>query len=205
MPDDKDDAKLRDQAIADAMKGIGLAPSGQKKPADRVFELFQAAIQQGLTSKRDPEVPAPPTVDNIGEGESYVEAGEPAIPPEAPRPLSEWERTVQEKAREAFNEYVRENVSKDAPAGAEVAVDGAFLQEHGGPLMGAVLASLVKSFVPANLDVEVPTKKAEGEPFSEAKAEPQVKLKVDFNRLIGDFVANATRRAEPTEPDEDDA
>ncbi len=222
MPEDKD--RTPNDAIVDAMNQIGLTPSARggarpKVPADRVLELFQAALQQGLVSKKsssDGHPPAPPT-DNIGEGdefEAHLErgtAGEESIEPDAAAPrkvrkLSDWEEGLQGKARDAFNDYILQNVSKDAPAGSEISVDAGFLKDHGAALMGSVLQALVKSVVPPEMNVEIPSKKSPVAPVegsgdaapdpATAVAEPggaesQVKLKVDFAKILADLVANA--------------
>ena len=217
MPEDKD--RTQNDAIVEALRQIGLAPSGgggkPKLPADRVLELFQAAVAQGLAAQKSmPEVPAPPVVDNVAEADAYIQPNDDADDPvEAAMNAryaakqSEWEVGLQGTARDAFNDYILQNVSKDAPAGSEIAVDGAFIKDHGVALFGSVLQALVQSVVPPELTVEVPPKKSEDAASGDAPvveaaaAEPQVKLKVDFARILADLVANARKKpAEDSEP-----
>ena len=203
MPEDKD--RSQNDAIVEALKQIGLAPSAgggkPKLPADRVMELFQAAVTSGLASMKSmPDVPAPPAVDSVAEADAaYVEPNaegedlvEAALRPAAGKP-SEWETGLQDTARDAFNDYILQNVSKDAPAGSEIAVDAGFVKDHGAALMGSVLQALMKSVVPPEMTVEVPKKAVEGAAAADpdASPEPQVRLKVDFAKILADVVANA--------------
>lgn len=230
MPDEKD--RSQSEAIDDAMKKIGLTGGSggrAKAPADRVMEMFQTALKQGLESRKGaPDAPAGAAsgVDNIAEGDAehdYVEGDGARPAAAAPRKMSEFEIALQHTAREAFNAYIQENVSKDVPAGSEIAVDGVFIRDHGAALVGTMLQALVQTVVPAEIKVDVPAKAAPAapEPTSAmdsvsadapaadpsaapaAAPESQVKLTLDFAKLLGDFVAAA--RVKAPEAAEDDA
>jgi len=179
-------------AAEDALRGIGpTGPTLVTSAPEHPVEAVATPDVAGSTTEAPPAAPAtansasaeagaePSAIPNVGA--LLAEAGQANLPP---------------KVRAAVEGYLSEEVAAGRIVGEEVAVDNAFLQQHGAQLTGRMLGAFFQEVLPEGLafEVKVPTPTPDGGPV---ESKP-VRLKLDLGGIIAKAFAGP--RPKPNEP-----
>jgi hypothetical protein len=182
-------------AAEDALRGIG--PSGPTL-------VKSPPLEEADPSPISPETAAPvPPADPAVIAANSETGGEPTETPGIPNVgaliAEAGHANLPPKVRAAVEGYLSEEVAAGRIVGEEVAVDNAFLQQHGAQLTGRMLGAFFQEVLPEGLafEVKVPTPTPDGGPV---ESKP-VRLKLDLGGIIAKAFAGP--RAKPGAPESD--
>lgn len=169
-------AKKREEGESKAGDSTGniKIEGGQAGPLpEMMLNLFATAIQTAqakqTSAKKDDDTQTHAEAENVVDLKTERAK-------RTPRQPTELEQKLQGNLKDTFQSYVDEKVAPDAEPGSEIKVDGAFLQEHGPALFGALLKSAASTVLPEDKQISIPVKQ-------EGDKEP-VKLKFDLNGIF---------------------